>query len=878
MSVGCLDESTVAAFADARLPLAELGPIRKHARACMTCHDSVIAAFERSGIARPIAEVRLDSEPKAAERPPLAAGQAVGRYTVLGLVGRGGMGEVYAAYDPSLDRRVALKLMSGKGAARDSNAQERLTREAQAIARLSHPNVVVVHDVGTFEGQVFLAMEFVEGMTLAAWLVERRREWREVLATFIQAGRGLSAAHDAGLVHRDFKPQNVMVARDGTAHVMDFGLARRIDQRDDARGADGAAESTDPSLTRTGEILGTPLFMAPEQFAAGRIDARTDQFSFCVALYWALCGVHPFGGSSRTEISSNASAGAVTGPGKRIAAPSRIQKVLLRGLSANPDARWPSMEVLIGELSRDPRRRRQRVGWAALVCLLCVAVAASAVRLSQRARALCSAGPERLNGIWETGDGAGARSRRAQVRAAILKAGGAESAQRWESVASVLDRHVGQWLAAYRDACEATHVRGEQSEEVLDLRMACLNDNLDSTRALTELLSSGDRAVIEHAGEAAASLDDLGRCGAVEQIRSGLRPPRDPRLRKAVEEARLRLKEGTALRLAGELKRATEIADGVLSRPDVASFCPVQAEALLLKGMCAIPVTQERGLPLIDRAIETGERCGHDRVVAAGLSCLVYTDSSGDWAAAERSARLAAAVLARLGDDPVLEGWLANNLGALRFDQGRYEEGWQQMQRGLELKERVLGPNNLDVALSRSNIGLLLAKLGRYEEALPHVDEALRVIREWGGMNTVVWANSLSNKGDALVGLRRLDEAEACYKRAFSIFEKQVPEDSPELRDSLFGLATVHIERGDVASAIPLLERVIAAREGAHAPPTDFAPAQFKLAIALDRIHREPTRARDLASRALAAFAAQPPFEARRREVQAWLDARRAKP
>src|SRR5450432_4380055 len=162
----------------------------------------------------------------------LARGATIGRYVVLGLVGRGGMGEVYAAYDPELDRKVAVKLLRVKPGNGVSLAEgrQRTLREAQAIARLSHPNVVIVFDVGTFEDQVFIAMEFVDGNTVTYWLQSQLRSWQDILKVFMAAGRGLTAAHDKGLVHRDFKPDNVMVGRDGQVRVMDFGLARQMDK------------------------------------------------------------------------------------------------------------------------------------------------------------------------------------------------------------------------------------------------------------------------------------------------------------------------------------------------------------------------------------------------------------------------------------------------------------------------------------------------------------------------------------------------------------------------------------------------------------------------------------------------------------------------
>ena len=313
-----------------------------------------------------------------ATRPAHAAGAKIGRYTIAGVLGSGGMGVVYRAFDPQLGRPVALKVV--RPGHNSEETRERLIREAQAMAKLAHPNVIAVHDAGSVDDEVFVAMELVDGDNLAAWL-DAPHAWRDVLAMFEQAARGLAAAHAAGLVHRDFKPLNVLVGKDGRVRVLDFGLARPI-----AAGADAATDAahtdTAPlSLTRTGAILGTPLYMAPEQHAGGATDARTDQFAFCVALYHALYGAYPFGGGSLPELMVSVMEGKVTVPaGKRV--PAWLRRVVLRGLSVRPDARFASMEALLDEVEAGLRRRRLRA--IAAIALPVVAIAAVATVLALR--------------------------------------------------------------------------------------------------------------------------------------------------------------------------------------------------------------------------------------------------------------------------------------------------------------------------------------------------------------------------------------------------------------------------------------------------------------------------------------------------------------
>jgi serine/threonine protein kinase len=280
-----------------------------------------------------------------AENATLQAGSAVGRYLLLALVGRGGMGEIYSAYDPELDRRIAIKLLNVQPASgvTTTEARARLLREAKAIARLSHPNVVVVFDAGIFDERMFMAMELVEGQTLCGWLEARPRSWREVRDVFMAAGRGLAAAHAAGLVHRDFKPQNVMVGWDGKARVTDFGLVRGFPADATAPGVvnanavPGPSQEVDAALTRAGAVIGTPLYMAPEQFRSEPVDARSDQFSYAVALYEGLYGERPFAGETITSLREAVIAGRMREVPAHRKVPAWLRRVVLRGLRTDRD-------------------------------------------------------------------------------------------------------------------------------------------------------------------------------------------------------------------------------------------------------------------------------------------------------------------------------------------------------------------------------------------------------------------------------------------------------------------------------------------------------------------------------------------------------------
>jgi predicted Ser/Thr protein kinase len=301
---------------------------------------------------------RVD-EPVARPGEALRDSERVGRFLVLKRIGEGAMAVVYSAYDELLDRRVALKIWR-----RGLRTSEHLAHEAKALARLAHPNVVPIYEVAQDGDRVFVAMELVTGQSLREWLVAEPRTWQSVLPTFLQAGRGLSAAHKAGLVHRDFKPDNVVVGDDGRARVVDFGIATLIG-RGDERG-DHA-------------VLGTPAFMAPEQFLGEQATAATDQFGFCVALYRALYGAAPFDGDNVHALRRNVIAGATRTPPRSASVPAWVPTVLLRGLARDPSARFESMDILLAEIERrlpsgpevDPNvGRRERFALAMAIALL----------------------------------------------------------------------------------------------------------------------------------------------------------------------------------------------------------------------------------------------------------------------------------------------------------------------------------------------------------------------------------------------------------------------------------------------------------------------------------------------------------------------------
>jgi hypothetical protein len=385
--VGCLSDEDVLAFID--------GEVRSeghaHLAGCEDCRAVVAEAarglYEPDGAAATNDAETLQDHGRRHGRP-LAPGDRVGRYQVRRPIGAGGAGVVYEAFDPQLGRKIALKMLRPDGARWLTRGPRRLLREARAMARLSHPNVVNVYDAGAiaWEGEVFIALEYVDGRTMAHWIRDDRPGWREVVRLFLDAGQGLAAAHRAHLVHGDFKPENVLIGSDGRARVSDFGLARSNADRSPPAPPEPAREPAGALLTLTeaGALVGTPAYMAPEQFEGARPDERTDQFNFCAALYRALYHSRPFGGQdtepSVESLGQAVLAGELHDP-PADGVPAALFAVVRRGLSRAPAERWSSMDDLLAALERTlgGRSTPRRGWWLAATGLLLGLVAVMAV-------------------------------------------------------------------------------------------------------------------------------------------------------------------------------------------------------------------------------------------------------------------------------------------------------------------------------------------------------------------------------------------------------------------------------------------------------------------------------------------------------------------
>jgi serine/threonine protein kinase len=854
------------------------------------------------------------SAPTDTAAVPLARGACIGRYVVLGLVGRGGMGEVYAAYDPELDRKVAVKLLrvkAGNGVSL-TEGRQRTLREAQAIARLSHPNVVVVFDVGTFEEKVFIAMEFVDGNTVTYWLEQKPRTWREILNVFIAAGRGLIAAHEKGLVHRDFKPDNVMVGKDGQVRVMDFGLARQMGAKpvkqerarpvtpsrgsvpigtgtlpieqgtlvlnENTRGSGGMQSSVsglfDARLTRTGAMMGTPAYMAPEQFFGANTDARTDQFSFCVALYEALYGERPFAGKKLSELTANVVQGTVREAPTGTKVPFWVRKILLRGLRSAASERYPTMAELLEALGKDPRETRKKWLFRAGVGLLPVAVVLGIVQSRVDQRSLCQGAPEKLAGIWELHPSDQPEGpRQSQIHAAFLRTGKSYAADVYETVNRALTAYAQSWARMYKDTCEATHVRHDQSEEVLDLRMSCLQERLAGFRALTDVFSDASGEVVENAVSAVNAISTLDRCADIPTLRAIVRPPDDPATVARVSATRQRLAETKARFDAGRWKESLKAVPTLVAQARALGYQPLVAEALALSGSLYLsasdPLSAAKSLM---EAYQLADAARHDEVRAEAATNLVFVlgDQEGNLEEALKWSETAAAVLQRLGGHALLKAWLLNNVGCAYSTVHKNEPAVTALMQSVTLKRNLLGADNTDVATTEGNLGNVLQGMHRNDEALLHTELAIAVVEKRLGSSHPELARYLNNKGEILNTLGRYEEGRRSFERARAIWERELGPDADILAYPLTGVGVAYLAEGVPASALVPLERASRLRATSTTEPAAKAETFFALAQALWASHREQGRARQLAEEAKAAYA-KAALDEKVTGVEVWL-------
>ena len=856
-----------------------------------------------------MATVAADGAPPtdtAAARPRLERGATIGRYVVLERLGEGGMGIVYAAYDPELDRRVALKLIrAAPDPARAETARVRLLREAQSLAKLAHPNVIAVHDAGTYEGQVFVAMEFVDGRDLAQWLRDGSHAWPEIVATFVAAGRGLAAAHAAGIVHRDFKPENVLVGQDGRVRVLDFGLAHSQERATvSVDGSDGidtsqlrsaafdtgevddelALRSTGPAsqlstkLTQVGAIVGTPAYMSPEQHLGRQTDARTDQFSFCVALYEALYRVRPFAGSTPHELMFSVLKGRVCDPPRASSVPAWIRRALLTGLAVDPDARHPGMDALLAALSVDNRARYRRLGLAGLTAT--VAAGALWVAWPQaEPDETCQGAARKLSGIWDD-------DVRTRIRDAFMATDRPYAADAFDATAKYLDTYTQQWVATHTEACESTAIRKEQSQEMLDRQMLCLDRRLRETEELTRLLSDADDKVVQRAVAAAGQLTPITPCADRQALARGEAPLTGDKAKRVAEIESMIAGAHHRLRFA-RYEPAQKMARAALTAAEEVEMPGLQAAALVMRGRTEEHLGQlEDAERTLYEAMWRAEDAGADLERAQAWTTLVWVVGYRQerYDEIDRLVGHAEHALTRAGDDLATRAELHNKVGAAAWAQGDWSRAITQWDETLRLR-RELNPRHPELANALTNLAFAYARDGDFGAAESSLQQAQELAEALYGPNHPRTANLLHSRAllafqrktfpTAVTLLRRavaireasleplhIDKARAIHDLGEALLAAEDPRaalgqfqlaadlkrqslgdtDNASIANSLAGIGRAHLALGENTAAVQALEAADAMYE--RLEQTGANRAEARLALAESLADDEPARAR----------------------------------
>jgi serine/threonine protein kinase len=761
----------------------------------------------------------------------------LGHYVLLEKLGHGGMGVVYAAYDETLDRKVAIKLLRTRAS---ENTHQRLLREAQAMARLSHPNVVQIYEIEKLEDRMCVVMEFVDGVTMRDWMTEQRRSRSEILEVFIAAGRGLAAAHEKALIHRDFKPDNVMISQAGRVKVMDFGLARgeeeapemrpSLDERPENELRRASALTTD--LTADGAVIGTPAYMAPEQIEGRKTDPRTDQFSFCVTLWEALYERRPFSASSLSEMSDVVSAGKFDAP-ERSKVPSWLRRVLRRGLAPEPADRWPSMDALLDALARDPTRRRR--AWTASVVglsLLAVGVVLLGTRDDSDANdtssghiSSCELAGREIEDNWNADVH---RTLAAAFEATELSYAPAA----WARASEWMNAYASEWSRLRSQTClEARNNGLEQSNEALEIA-ACLDERRASFAALADAWADADAMTVTRALTAAASLPPASWCTNERQRGLRVRPPTD--IQDDVIALRAELARAAALRLAGKFEAGRELAGTVRAHAKTLAWRPLEAEAELTVGRLEDDLGDyEAAQASLQRAYLAAIAGGHDLLALEAVTTLtlVVGDKLAQLEAGLRWGQLGSMFIERLAlDGSIQEVELLYAIGLIRDRMGNYSEALRSLERALELATAQLGPEHPEVARQLNGLGGVYWSKHDWERALATQVRALEIAQGAFGAEHPEVARSLTNKGSVLGRLGQHEQALEAQRRALQIREAALGAEHPDVAITLNAMGTTLALQGEYTLALESHRRALRIFEA------QLGPNHITVATTLDKL------------------------------------------
>jgi serine/threonine protein kinase/tetratricopeptide (TPR) repeat protein len=724
----------------------------------------------------------------------------LGRFELRGYLGGGGMGEVYAAYDEQLDREVAIKMVRPDRVAIQS--EQRLLREAQVLAKLDHPNVVHVYEAGELEKRLFLVMKLIRGRSLRIWLQElhqqpSRARLREVLRRFVAAGRGLQAAHAAGVVHRDFKPDNVLVGDDGSVRVVDFGLARPVtdlvsaappgsleragavwleddvETLDDREGSRRSQRRRSARvLTSYGQILGTPRYMSPEQMRGTEADHRSDQFSFCVSLYEALYLQMPFSGAGLSSLLRAVERGEIAEPPRGSKVPAAVRKAIWRGLAADPAARFPDMGALLDVL--EPWQHPRRWARAVAASILSTAIVGGSLMFALRSEPCSDAGAA-VAELWTP-------ERRSAIREAFARTDLSYAAATWSPLEDGIDRYARRLESEMVTTCKATPEQQEGPSDLRAMRILCLASRQRRFGALLEQLEHADASMVERAPMAAAALPDLAACEHLETLRYGMKPPA-PAVATQVDDIRDRLAQARTEELLGRSDEALRIAREQLKRARAVAYGPVEAEALYQTGRVLVYrgtlEQRDEGEDMLLRAAHLAESERHDELVVESWNFLVLSTDRNHSSSeqAHQWYERADAAIRRIGDPLSQRADALRNLGRVYKKEDKLAKAEAAQRQALAALESAPDAPPLTRAVYQHDLAITVHWRGRYQEA------------------------------------------QEIYERALALHIAELGETHPHVADVRYDLAMLHVARGDFAVARERFEAVLRV----HDKSTDVA-------------------------------------------------------
>jgi tetratricopeptide (TPR) repeat protein/tRNA A-37 threonylcarbamoyl transferase component Bud32 len=708
------------------------------------------------------------------------------------------MGVVFEARDTILDRTVALKLVRPDARLRGDKARARLLREGQALARLKHPNVVTVFEVGAAEDEIFIAMELVEGASLRDWM-QAPHDWREIVDLFVAVGRGLAAAHALGLVHRDVKPSNVFLDGAGTPKVGDFGLVASAGALDEDVGDPAVTSSPlERTLTSTGSVMGTPAYMAPEQVHGERADARADQFAYCVSLYEALTGRLPGErerGATRTSRP----------------VPRRLEPILARGMDPSPDARYPTMDALLADLTR-ARRGSARAWMTAAGVAGALAIAGGAWALAgARADAgdPCPPPTTEVDAVWGT-------ARRAAVIDHVRAVDPVQGTSRVAVLAARVDPYVRAWREMHLDACRATRVRGAQSDTMLDLRMRCLDRRLaELGDGLALIAGATTPAALDRSIVGISELTPLDGCADATALAAAAPPPEQPAVRAKAETIAEVVQRVRARAHAGQLDGLTADAERAVADARALGHLPTLASALVALARVELATGDDGASSTLRELTQVAARAHDDRDEAFGWTKLIVIVGTDEGKRDEANALVAAANTAvlRAGDPVDLRAQLLYAEGQLLDDGPHAREGLTALDDARARLERAgatdptssLAPLYADIVFETASAK---GHAGDTEGAVATYHRAIELDRTLFGPDTDDEAYAWHDLGEYLRIAGRLEESAAAFRTAIRIREARLGA-SINLARSDVGLATTLFDGKHYAEALELYSRAL---------------------------------------------------------------------